>query len=215
MVNFILQNSPHNHSRVVAVSISMQCGCSRSFKIKDELAGKKIRCPECKAVLAVPKPEVELESDDDAANFLVAESAPVTVTPVAAGKPRARKSRDEDDDDREENEDDDEAPRPKKKSDDGFTADPSPWDKAKPEPKKDKKPKKKSRSLDSYNDDPPERSGPGIVISKSIITGILMMIGAVVWFGLGLAADRIFFYPPVLFVCGIVAVVKGAMGHEE
>lgn len=39
--------------------------------------------------------------------------------------------------------------------------------------------------------------------------GLLMMVGAVVWFFLGLAAGRIFFYPPILFIIGLVAVVKG------
>ena len=43
----------------------------------------------------------------------------------------------------------------------------------------------------------------------SIGGGIAMMVGAVVWFCDGLAFDRIFFYPPILFVFGIVAVVKG------
>ena len=36
-----------------------------------------------------------------------------------------------------------------------------------------------------------------------------MILGAVVWFGVGLAGGVIFFYPPVLFVLGLVAVVKG------
>lgn len=40
-------------------------------------------------------------------------------------------------------------------------------------------------------------------------TGSLMILGAVVWFGVGLAGGVIFFYPPVLFVLGLVAVVKG------
>jgi len=41
-----------------------------------------------------------------------------------------------------------------------------------------------------------------------------MMLGAVVWFFLGLAAGRIFFYPPILFVFGIGAVVRGFTGRN-
>ncbi len=41
-----------------------------------------------------------------------------------------------------------------------------------------------------------------------------MMAGAVIWFVVGLAAGWIFFYPPVLFVLGIVAVVRGFMGAD-
>ncbi|MGB0521641.1 MAG: hypothetical protein ACPGJS_01715 [Flammeovirgaceae bacterium] len=39
--------------------------------------------------------------------------------------------------------------------------------------------------------------------------GIVMIVIAVVWFGGGLTVDRIFFYPPVLFLIGLVALVKG------
>jgi hypothetical protein len=42
--------------------------------------------------------------------------------------------------------------------------------------------------------------------------GVLMMVGAVVWFVVGLANDTLFFYPPVLFVIGLVAFVKGLSG---
>ncbi len=41
-----------------------------------------------------------------------------------------------------------------------------------------------------------------------------MMVGAVVWFVVGLSFDFIFFYPPVLFIIGIVTLVRGMMGHE-
>jgi hypothetical protein len=35
------------------------------------------------------------------------------------------------------------------------------------------------------------------------------MLGATVWFVVGLAADRIFFYPPILFIIGLISVIKG------
>jgi len=41
--------------------------------------------------------------------------------------------------------------------------------------------------------------------------GILMMVGAVVWLVAGLFAGYIFFYPPILFILGMVALVKGLM----
>ena len=47
--------------------------------------------------------------------------------------------------------------------------------------------------------------------SKAIWGGVAMMVGAVVWFVVGWMAGRIFFYPPILFVLGIVAVGKGLM----
>jgi hypothetical protein len=50
--------------------------------------------------------------------------------------------------------------------------------------------------------------------SGGILVGLLLMVGAGVWFILGLMGDRIFFYPPILFVVGLIAFVKGLMGRD-
>jgi hypothetical protein len=44
--------------------------------------------------------------------------------------------------------------------------------------------------------------------------GLLMMLAATVWFFGGLAYGRIFFYPPILFLLGIGAIIRGFMGKE-
>jgi hypothetical protein len=77
-----------------------------------------------------------------------------------------------------------------------------------PEPRERRRKRKRSRDT-SYRS-----SGGGIAVHPSIVTGLLMMVGAVVWFVLGLMAGWIYFYPPVLFVLGIGAVVRGFMGAE-
>ncbi|MCE5279302.1 MAG: hypothetical protein ABFD92_11090 [Planctomycetaceae bacterium] len=46
-------------------------------------------------------------------------------------------------------------------------------------------------------------------IDKGVWGGLAMMVGAVVWFVVGWMAGYIFFYPPILFVIGIVALVRG------
>lgn len=46
-------------------------------------------------------------------------------------------------------------------------------------------------------------------INSSLWGGIGMMVLAVVWFVGGLFFDIIFFYPPILFIIGLVAFVKG------
>ena len=51
----------------------------------------------------------------------------------------------------------------------------------------------------------PEKKG----IQKGVVGGVIMMVIAVVWFFGGLAADIIFFYPPILFVIGLYATLKG------
>jgi len=42
-----------------------------------------------------------------------------------------------------------------------------------------------------------------------IVSGIAMTVGAAVWFIAGLLVGRIFFYPPILFVAGLVALFNG------
>jgi hypothetical protein len=46
-------------------------------------------------------------------------------------------------------------------------------------------------------------------IGMGVIGGILLMVVAAVWFFLGLAAGRVFIYPPILFCMGIYAIITG------
>jgi predicted Zn finger-like uncharacterized protein len=48
----------------VRVPIALTCsGCQASFKLKDDLAGHKVRCPHCEAILVVPLVEDCCESE--------------------------------------------------------------------------------------------------------------------------------------------------------
>jgi hypothetical protein len=50
----------------------------------------------------------------------------------------------------------------------------------------------------------------GFEFNSSVLGGLLMMVGAVAWFVGGLILiDRIFFYPPILFIFGLIAFFKG------
>jgi hypothetical protein len=74
-----------------------------------------------------------------------------------------------------------------------------------PKPKKKKKPRR---------DD--DRRGGGISLNPAVGTGALMIVGAIVWFVLGIVLiDRIFIYPPIMLVLGVVSVIKGLMGSGE
>jgi predicted Zn finger-like uncharacterized protein len=43
------------------MAITVVCdNCGKEFKVKDELAGKKIKCPACQTVLTVPEPNEEV-----------------------------------------------------------------------------------------------------------------------------------------------------------
>jgi hypothetical protein len=56
--------------------IALTCsGCGRTFHLKDEMAGRKVRCPECQSVQVVPDSVEEdglftLDSDDESAGGL-------------------------------------------------------------------------------------------------------------------------------------------------
>lgn len=65
--------------------------------------------------------------------------------------------------------------------------------------------------LSSYNFAPAKpqtHSGDG-EINGSLWGGIGMMVLAIVWFVGGLFFDIIFFYPPILFIIGLIAFVRG------
>lgn len=47
------------------------------------------------------------------------------------------------------------------------------------------------------------------ILRGGVLGGLAAMAVAVVWFVLGLMADRIFFYPPILFLVGLFGVGKG------
>lgn len=56
----------------------------------------------------------------------------------------------------------------------------------------------------------PEKRG----IQKGVVGGLIMIVIAVVWFFVGLAGGYIFFYPPILFVIGIYAILRGIYTHN-
>ena len=187
--------------------ISLQCDCGRDLRLKEELAGKKIRCPQCKVVLVVPEEEfVDAEPEEESFETAVAtpENSPPPLPKKKAPWDKGHGNDDDDDKDSyastptkdEDDDDDDDDDRPRKKK------------------------KKKSSASSSY----PTRSsssrysnygsGNNGTAAGSIAVGLLMMLGAAIWFFAGLAAGYIFYYPPVLFVLGIVAIFKGILGRE-
>lgn len=167
-----------------AMPLAFNCDCGRALRVKDELAGKKIRCPECKSILTVPdrniSDELELEvipaDEDEETARKSARRAAIQTEPPEAPLARRRTVQDE-------------VPTPRKRS-------------------------KASREI--------RRSTPSVTfergwfgsINAGVVGGILMMLIAVVWFVVGLAGGIIFFYPPILFVIGIVAIVKGGLGSS-
>jgi hypothetical protein len=149
------------------------------LNVKDDLAGKKIRCPDCKSILAVPQPEdlplevLPADEPEEASVGRKVRRAAIQAEPPE--RPPARRRSDDDD----------------------------------PPLRKRRKPRReieRRTPLVSF-----ERGWFGSV-NAGVAGGILMIVIAVVWFIGGLAAGYIFFYPPILLVVGLIAIVKGGLG---
>jgi hypothetical protein len=55
----VIEQCPALLLRETRMPISVVCDCGKEFKVKDETAGKKVRCPACQTVLTVPAAEEE------------------------------------------------------------------------------------------------------------------------------------------------------------
>jgi hypothetical protein len=67
---------------------------------------------------------------------------------------------------------------------------------------------------DSSNGSFETRGGGSGFFDATVIGGLVVMLVAVGWFVAGLAAGVLFFYPPVMFVLGMITVVKGMMSND-
>jgi hypothetical protein len=172
------------------MAIRVVCECGRAVRVREELAGRKVRCPACGGSLPVPLPEGGAGKDDEALDILLADAP--------ADRPAARPPRGED-----------EAPPP---DDAGAIREPPPRRPA-------RRPGFTAEEFAAHSRPRPRRrrsagsGGFGFAINGEIIAGLLMMGGAALWFILGLAAGRIFIYPPILFVLGLLALFRGFKGE--
>jgi len=55
----------------------------------------------------------------------------------------------------------------------------------------------------------------GVFFNGAVVSGIAMMGGAAIWFVAGLAVGIIFFYPPILFLFGLISFGKGCLGMDD
>ncbi len=54
------------------------------------------------------------------------------------------------------------------------------------------------------------------IMNSGIIGGSLAILGAIAWFfGALIYMDTIFFYPPILFVVGLVALIRGIQDQKQ
>lgn len=213
--------------------ISIACPhCDWKGRVKDELGGRKGKCPTCGELFPIPLkgtpppvPAGQRVAVDDEPD--VVDDADIVEEPASKSKsgvrrtsgskvrrevdddrPRRRRDNDEDDDRPSRSrqryeEDEDDRPRTKRRArDDGYDD-------------YDDRPRRRRKRVEKK----PEHGGwfglEKRVLGGGVIGGVIAMLVAVAWFVLGLMADRIFFYPPILFVVGLVAFIRGLVSGGD
>lgn len=215
--------------------ITVNCACGQSMRVKEEWAGRRARCPMCKQPLTVPDPSKR--PDEEVIDAVAAEEPADPPATRRKARPEGdpddkgtrRRIRDEEDiyeadpveDERPSRvstkpkarprleRDDDEDDRPRRRRDD--------------DQEDDGRDSRRSVSASRRAEEarPHQRrktrasGGWGHHTSAGVLGGLAMMVLAAVWFVVGLYAGWIYFYPPILFVAGLVALVKGLMGVKD
>ncbi len=191
--------------------ITWTCPCGKSLRVADEYAGKRVKCPVCNGVSMAPKPEPAFEVVENTAALTSPPQKPATVRAQLVevsdeeDEPPKKKRRADQHDEEERpgnkrRDDDDDEDRPRKRRRDDDDEDDRPWKK-----KTQKKAEQKTHNTGLEHH----------VLNGGVVGGMLAMLGAVVWFVVGLLNDVLFFYPPILFVIGLVAVIKGTIGGNK
>ncbi len=157
------------------------------------MAGRKVRCPSCNAVLVIPQPKPAGDVEDEALQLLLDDSGPKQSKESYSIRA--------------------EPPTPAKPVEEGIrraepaaraAKPPAPVKKAKP-----RGPKTWSRETESEGG-----GGFSIAVHPSISSGLLMVVGGALWFCVGMANGRLYPYSAVLVVLGIGAIIRGFTGKD-
>ncbi len=157
--------------------ITFACSCGKTLRVKDDHAGKWVRCPACKETAIVPEaePEPAFEVVED-------EPAPPPRTRVKAEPAPFRFDKEKP------------PPRPRSQPDQEYDG-----------PRKARKKKRKP----AEDEKPDHFSLEKGIMNSGVGGGLLTMVIAAVWFIVALQFDLVFYYPPILFVVGLIGFCKG------
>jgi hypothetical protein len=166
------------------MTISLKCSCGRLCRFREVLAGRKTRCPQCGKVVKVPLADDNGDDDEE----------PVELLEVASSDDEHGIRTDKRDD----------APRRPRSREEEPSESPRPRGPR----RKSLRKREKRQPLVAFEE------GWFGSLNGGVVGGVLMMLIAAVWFVVGLWAGWLFYYPPILFVIGIIAIIKGCMGGE-
>jgi len=167
--------------------ILIECDCGKSYRVKDDLAGRKIRCPGCGDPVSVPQTReddiVDAEVDPDSPQESVSERPKSSKS--------SERSRDLD---------------PPKRANLRAPEEP---------PSVQKKPKKRRRSVVRGDDDDEGFwANFPLVVHPMILGGVLMILFGLTWLLVGLANGRYYLYSPVPIILGVVGIIRGFTGWD-
>ena len=200
------------------MSIKVACQCGKRFVAPPQLAGKSAKCPSCGSIIAIAAPAAPLTPRAPQANPAPAGPEPLTATDPFADSLGA-------------------LPEPASGNDLWSDLPQQPaWPPPQQQPQWNPQQAWPQQQYSQPQYQQPYRQ-PTLEASKSalasqymanayqqeaqkstdtdtwgtgqIFSGILTMAIAVIWFVTGLFFDIIFFFPPIMFIGGLVAVING------
>lgn len=167
--------------------ITLACSCGKTLRVKDDYAGRWVRCPACKDTALVPEagmqpqPAFEVVEDEPAPppakKRVTAEAATIRL-------------------------DDEEPPaRPRSRPDQEYDG--------------PRKAKKRKRSRPKEEEKPDHFALEKGILNSGVPGGLAAMVIAAVWFVVAIQNNYIFYYPPILFVVGLIAFLRGLTGSNR
>ena len=174
------------------MTIAFSCpSCDRTYAVGDQSAGKVTACKGCSTRMIVPDAEGEPDPPPRPKARVVAVSPPTSPPRNPSRRDQAGEF--------------EVVEEPPSRSRDAFAEDAARYAK-----KAARKQRRRERDAMVR-----EQHGNGLAVSRTMVGGIGTVLVAVVWFVVGLMFGIKFFFPPILFLIGLVTLVKGLMGHEE
>ncbi len=217
--------------------IPLSCACGRTLRVKDELAGRRVKCPTCGETLTVPTPE---PAADEGEPGRPPQNDPWKEAPSCARDAQPDSANVEEigevlpvdsDEDAEERDDDELSLREKVRRKEERAAEREAEREAerKAKGRKKRRNEKRNRELVEKGRFRIHGSGRGPVergadpprerwlynINAGIGGGVAMIVLSLVCSGLALKARGVFFVTPVLLIVGIVAVIKGVLNNRN
>lgn len=177
--------------------ITFSCACGQQLEMADEYAGRQARCPACRAVVTVPSA-----------------TAPVPPPLPTAAPPKARLA------DPDVTDDDHGAgaaslnPLDRRNTPSGRRR------RDEDDEDTDDRPRRFRRRYEDDEDDDYEprrrREPPKKLWNNRVTGGITSIVIAVIWGGILLALGRTPIVAPILFIIGVISIIRGlATGRDE